>query len=101
MTIPEHIDIDPPPDLEIHWIDRGRKATQPSDPAYPKGKDIDATNGAKSCLAVLACPAPRGKEDRQCGLWAIKCRRCGTMNIITTAGRADDPRSVRLPCRLH
>ena len=91
-----------PPDLEVSWVDRQRKATEPANPFYPKGKDVDVSAGAaKACMVVLPCPAPRGQEDRQCGLWLIKCKRCGVNNVVTTAGRLDDPRTVRMACRLN
>jgi hypothetical protein len=88
--------------FEIHWIDRGRPATQPANSDYPNGIPIDLSNGAqRTCTLDLPCPAPRGREDRQCGLWSVHCRRCGQVNVLTTAGRADDPRSVKMACQLQ
>lgn len=79
--------------ITITWIDRGREPQNPPDPKYPNGIDIDTTNGARSCKADLPYPAPR------CGLWHVKCEECGYIVVVTTAGRVDDPRSVRLPCQ--
>lgn len=80
-------------DFEIHWIDREREPTQPPNPEYPDGIDVDLAGGRESCQAPLPHPTPR------CGLWVVKCRRCATNAVITTAGRPDDPRSIKLPCQ--
>jgi hypothetical protein len=79
-------------DFKIDWIDRGRDPQCAPDPAFPDGKDIDASHGRPSCKADLPCPAPR------CGLYYVECLKCGANAMITTAGRPDDPRSVKLPC---
>lgn len=82
-------------DFEIYWADAGREPKVKPDPAYPNGIDLDLTNGRLSyCETVLAYPTPR------CGAYHIKCRVCGITALITTAGRADDPRSVKLACKL-
>lgn len=82
-------------DFDIEWIDRGREPTCEPDPAYPDGIDIDAAQGTwPYCLVQLPYPAKR------CGYYALKCRTCAMSLIITTAGRADDPRSVKVPCLL-
>jgi hypothetical protein len=79
--------------LEIFWIDHEREPKSPADPAYPKGIDIDLTRGRlEFCETNLPYPAPR------CGMFSIKCRTCGFSTLITTAGRPDDPRSIKLPC---
>jgi len=79
--------------FKIDWIDREREPQCPSDPAYPDGIDLDIAKGrVPSCLCTLPYPTPR------CGLLYVECRTCGTNILITTAGRRDDPRSVRLPC---
>lgn len=77
--------------FKIDWIDRGREPQCAPDPAYPKGKDIPSIK-EPSCFTALPYPAPR------CGLFYVECKVCGTNALITTAGRPDDPRSVRLPC---
>jgi hypothetical protein len=82
-------------EFDIVWIDGGREPRQPPDPAYPNGIDLDLTNGhPKFCESALAHPTPR------CGQYLIKCRTCGLSVLITTAGRADDPRSIKVACKL-
>ena len=80
----------------VKWIDRGREPQCPTNPAYPQGVDLDATNGATTyCTVMLPYPAKR------CGFYDIECNACGFITLVTTAGRPDDPRSVRLACRLR
>lgn len=79
--------------IKVSWIDSGREPTQKPNPAYPKGMDLDLTHGAKvACLVDLPYPAKR------CGYYAVKCDACGYSAVVTTAGRADDPRTVKVPC---
>lgn len=81
--------------LDVQWLDAGREPECPSDPAYPSGKDIDAAGDAKrACEVLLKYPAKR------CGCYVIRCRLCGRSTAVTTAGRPDDPRSVRLSCKI-
>jgi hypothetical protein len=82
-------------DFNIHWIDRGQSPTQQPNPAYPLGIDIDLTSGRPGCKDALPWPAPR------IGFFYVQCRRCGASAMITTAGRPDDPRSIKLPCEHH
>lgn len=78
----------------VHWVDRGREPQVAPNPAYPDGMDPDVSLGApRTCRMPLPYPAPR------CGLWEIVCEDCGLMVAVTAAGRPDDPRSVRLPCK--
>lgn len=80
--------------FEIEWRDRGREPECPSNAAYPEGIDVDASLGAEpSCVAVLPYPAKR------CGTYLVRCNICGFAAGCTTAGRPDDPRSIRLPCQ--
>jgi hypothetical protein len=84
------------PPIHVHWVDRNREPTQLADPRYPKGTDIDLTGGdrlAHGCRTELPYPAKR------CGYFVVTCGKCHFKTIITTAGRPDDPRSVRLPCK--
>jgi hypothetical protein len=84
------------PHLKITWIDRGYEPKQPANPDYPHGIDVDLTGGdrlARSCKAELPYPAKR------VGYYAVSCAGCGFRTIVTTAGRPDDPRSVKLPCK--
>lgn len=79
--------------LTIRWIDRHREPQCPPNPDYPAGKDVDMSNGAdKTCEAPLPHPAPR------CGYYIVECETCGFRAVITTAGRPDDPRSVKIAC---
>ncbi len=78
--------------FKVIWHDTGRKPECPADPRYPQGIDLDLAEGAAGCVAELLCPAP------QCGLYFVECQLCGANALVTTAGRKDDPRSVKLPC---
>lgn len=82
--------------FELKFVPNGRgKAQCEADPAYPNGIALDATNGTdvSSCFMVLPYPAP------ECGIWEVECSKCGLTVVITAAGRADDPCSVRLACK--
>jgi hypothetical protein len=79
--------------FEISWIDRGDSPRHPPNPDYPNGIDFDCSKGAaQTCTVDLPYPAPR------CGWYVVKCRICGSLNVITTAGRPDDPRSIKFAC---
>ena len=79
---------------EVTWIDGHREPTQPPWPEYPLGKDVDGSMGAKdTCKVALPYPAKR------CGHYEVRCRACGASVGVTTAGRIDDPRSVKMACR--
>lgn len=81
--------------LTYLWVDRGREPQAPPDPTHPNGIDLDLSKGAtRTCLTPLPYPAKR------CGLYLVKCDRCGLTTMVTTAGRRDDPRSLKLACRL-
>ena len=75
----------------ITWIDHGREPQCPPDPAYPHGKDVSGVP-EPNCKVELPYPANR------CGIYLVKCLVCGTSVAVTTAGRPDDPCSVRVPC---
>ena len=80
--------------MSVEWIDRHREPRCAPNPAYPSGKDVDASVAGKpSCRVDLPYPAKR------CGYFAVKCGTCGLSIIITTAGRADDPRSLTVACK--
>jgi hypothetical protein len=80
--------------LKARWIDWGREPKCPANPAYPHGQDIDLTKGAKvACVTPLPYPAMR------CGYFVVTCDACSFSAAITTAGRPDDPRSVKVPCK--
>jgi hypothetical protein len=79
--------------MKVTWLDSGREPKCAPDPAYPAGKDLDCSLGKRSCVAELPYPAKR------CGQYLVECEKCGCRIICTTAGRADDPRSLRMPCK--
>lgn len=81
-------------EFEITWTDRGRDPQVQPNPTYPHGIDLDVTAGRKpACVAALPYPAPR------CGYYTVRCNLCRFAVACTTAGRADDPRSIKMPCR--
>lgn len=80
------------------WQSAGRQATQPADPNYPDGVDINAgvpwlPEEGTYCQIDLPYPAP------ECGSWRIECATCGLSAVVTAAGRADDPRTFRVMCK--
>lgn len=82
--------------FDIEWRDYGREPQHPSNPAYPLGIDLDAAAGTEhACKESLPYPA------RRCGVYVVTCNLCMLRVGITTAGRPDDPRSIRLPCRFE
>jgi hypothetical protein len=79
--------------FRIDWHDRGREPQVKPNPDYPDGKDVDASLGAKqTCTCALPCPAKR------CGEYWVTCHLCGAHVGCTTAGRPDDPRSIKVAC---
>lgn len=80
-------------DLSAVWHDAGREPKNPPNPAYPDGIDLDLSNGEKSCGRPLPHPAKR------CGAYLVRCGHCGAKVVVTTAGRPDDPRSIRIACK--
>ena len=82
--------------FKVQWLDRGREPQCAPDPNFPNGKDVDASEaapGEPTCKAELPYPAKR------CGVYVIECETCGVRVGVTTAGRPDDPRSARFPCK--
>lgn len=80
--------------LKVKWFDHGREPQCEPDPDFPDGKDIDSSFGAdKTCFTDLPYPA------RRCGLFLVICNKCKMSVAITTAGRPDDPRSVKVACK--
>jgi hypothetical protein len=78
----------------IKWFDTGKEPRIAPDPDYPNGIDLDVSYGAKSrCATVLPYPAKR------IGHYVVECRICGLKVSCTTAGRADDPRSIIVACK--
>ena len=82
--------------LTVEWIDSGRETECPPNPKHPNGIDVILGKvGSPTCFKELPYPAKR------CGLFLIHCSTCGASAAITAAGRPDDPRSVRLSCKLE
>ena len=79
--------------LKVEWIDRGREPKCPPNPEYPNGVDLDLSGGLEGCKIDLPYPAKR------CGVYVVSCAICGLSWGCTTAGRPDDPRSIKVPCR--
>lgn len=81
--------------MRVTFLDSGREPQCPPNPDYPRGIDIDISRGAlRTCQVNLPYPAPR------VGQWLVGCERCHSVNIVTAAGRVDDPRSVKIACKL-
>ena len=83
--------IDPQFEIVFEASSRG-KAQCPANPEFPDGIDLDVGK-RPACKAALPYPAPA------CGTWIIHCTRCEIAVACTAAGRADDPRSMMVPCR--
>jgi hypothetical protein len=79
--------------LRWFWQDFGREPQIEPNPNFPNGVPVDVTHGAAMwCQTDLPYPAKR------CGAYIVECISCGKTVLVTTAGRADDPVSVRLAC---
>lgn len=80
----------------IKWVDRGRDPQSVPDPRYPFGVGVDVSFGAtKTCEVQLPYPAARIR----CGSYTVICEDCGQRVLLTTTGRADDPRAVKMACK--
>jgi hypothetical protein len=80
--------------FKVDWIDFKREPQCAPDPRFPNGKDVSCGGGSSlTCFCELPYPAPR------CGMYIVRCDECGISLGVTTAGRPDDPRSVRVPCK--
>jgi hypothetical protein len=80
--------------LSFRWHDAGRIPRAAPDPRFPNGLDVDLSCGAtRTCSTLLPYPAKR------IGMYSIECLRCGLTAAVTTAGRPDDPRSVKVACK--
>ena len=81
----------------VRWLDSGRAPLGPQhpfNPDFPQGRDLDVSRGADpACTFELPYPAPR------CGVFAVRCTRCGLQLGFTAAGRPDDPRQIKVACR--
>ena len=82
--------------FSIEWIDRERNPKCAPNPDYPDGIDVDLSEDSeRKCKIDLPYPAKR------CGVYIVRCKICGYSVALTTAGRADDPKSVTIPCKIN
>lgn len=81
--------------FDVEWRDAGLEAKVAPNPDYPLGKDLDLAGPS-----VAACKEPLPYPARRRGLYIVECNICGRRIGVTTAGRPDDPRSIRIPCNL-
>jgi hypothetical protein len=80
----------------VDWVDLHRSSDAPADPAFPAGSPIDvALDALRACRIELPWPAER------CGIWLVTCQKCGLYIRLKTTGKADDPNSLRVACRLY
>lgn len=78
----------------IKWRDAGKEPRVAPNPDFPTGIDLDLSAGAtQTCSTPLPYPAKR------IGLYDVECRICGLRVACTTAGRSDDPRSIKVACK--
>lgn len=81
--------------FDIRWMDGKTETERPSDPRYATGMNVDLTFGQRPfCKAELQYPVPR------CGQHVGRCVVCNFLIALMTAGRPDDPRTVKVPCKL-
>lgn len=81
--------------LKTTFITDGSAPHCAPNPAHPNGLDADASRGAaKTCTTALQYPAPSR------GLHIIECSECGLKLGATAAGRPDDPKSIKVACRV-
>jgi hypothetical protein len=57
------------------------------------GKDLDLSGGNPGCCFNVPNAASR------CGVVLAECETCHALGSFTVAGRADDPRTLKLACR--
>lgn len=77
----------------VEWLDKGREPQCQPNPNFPNGRHVDLSHdGDRVCFTDLSYPAKR------CGLYVVECRTCGLRIGVTTAGRPDDPRSIKFAC---
>jgi hypothetical protein len=81
--------------LAVKWVDGGREPQCAPDPRFPSGVDVDMSEGRKACETALGWPA------RRCGVYVVTCDVCGLTTVVTTAGRPDDPRWVKVACKTN
>jgi hypothetical protein len=81
---------------QIKFLSANRVAKLPPNEDFPYGVVIDLSVGAsKSCTVNIPYPAPC------CGVMQIDCDKCGNRIVVTVAGRADDPHTVKMACHMR
>lgn len=80
--------------FDVRWVDGRAEPKERPNPAFPRGVDIDATDGASP-----ACTIPLPYPAKRIGGYLVTCHVCGLKAVCTTAGRADDPKSMRVMCK--
>jgi hypothetical protein len=86
---------DPNPAMRVTWLDERRRPQHPPNPTYPNGIEVDCSGGAAiTCTQALPYPA------KGCGRYFLVCEACGRTILITATGQADDPRSVKVACKI-
>lgn len=81
--------------IDVKFNNSGYRSTGIPDPKFPDGRDLNlVSNQQKLCSRNLPYPAPG------VGTYSIVCRDCGFTGLVTVAGRADDPRSISIPCKV-
>jgi phage FluMu protein Com len=79
--------------FRVTWVDRYQEPQCKPDPRYPDGVDLDISGGkSPNCSTDLPYPA------KGIGHFEIKCLNCKQVVGVTTAGRPDDPRSIKIAC---
>ena len=81
--------------FNVKWHDYRREPQCPPNPAYPLGIDIVEIEDPRAPICETPLPYPA----KRCGLYVVTCTDCGFTVAITTAGRADDPRSLKINCQ--
>lgn len=80
--------------IKVDFLSHHRKAQCEPNPNYPDGIAVDLSEGAgKTCTGALPYPA------ECCGVLIARCSVCGANAAVTTAGRPDDPRSIKFACK--
>ena len=86
----------PEPQFDIEWVDKGKTAQHPANPAYPIGIVlVDPTMKEGDSVCGVDLPYPAGGV----GVWKLTCKKCGRAVACTAAGRADDPRQMVVKCK--
>lgn len=81
--------------FEIRWFTRGGPPKGKPNPAFPKGVDLDISEGAERACST---PLPYPTGHKSIGTWEVHCLTCGRRAMVTAASRPDDPRSLKIAC---